>query len=66
MMCVQEMPHGPNITHSIIDKHPKMKGRVSEYQMPEAVTMPDTVDWRTGGAVTFVKDQVSNCCFYTK
>lgn len=53
-MCVQEvnpLPLNVSETHS--------KYKVSEFESPKGVTLPDSVDWRTGGAVTHVKDQVS-------
>ena len=57
-MCLQSYNHGPNVTDSLL-KDSKFKGKVSEYKKPLKYTLPETVDWRTAGAVTFVKDQVS-------
>ena len=57
MMCVQDYNHHGNLTESLLADN-KFKGRVREYQAPATVSLPETVDWRTGGAVTHVKDQV--------
>lgn len=54
MMCVQEAPR--NHTEMLMAR--KFKGNIREYKVSKEVSLPDTVDWRTGGAVTFVKDQV--------
>lgn len=59
-MCVQDYNH-KNTTEKVLADSRRFKGiKVSEYQQPEGVSLPDTVDWRTGGAVTMVKDQVGH------
>lgn len=62
MMCVQDYNHG-NLTESLLADN-KFKGRVREYQAPATVSLPETVDWRTGGAVSYVKDQLRCGCSY--
>lgn len=57
-MCVQDYKR-KNVTEKLLADSRRFKGiKVSEYKQPESVSLPDTVDWRTGGAVTWVKDQV--------
>ena len=53
-MCVQDYSLH-NLTEMLGEARFKGKGRVYKHQ---SVSLPDTVDWRTGGAVTWVKDQV--------
>lgn len=58
MMCVGEYKHH-NQTEKLM-QDPMFKGKVREYTAAKlSVALPDTVDWRTAGAVSFVKDQVS-------
>lgn len=54
-MCVQDYSHH-NLTQKLQESN--FKGKVREYKNDESVSLPETVDWRTGGAVTWVKDQV--------
>jgi C1A family cysteine protease len=63
MMCVQDSKHLNSSLNSKLQDS-KFRGRVREYKHPEGVTLPDTVDWRTGGAVTHVKDQLRCGCSY--
>ena len=53
-MCVQDFRHVHNATLN----DPKFEGKVTEFKMPKGISLPETVDWRTGSAVTKVKDQV--------
>ena len=62
MMCVGDYSH-PNHTERLLaDK--LFRGRVKEYTLQQGVSLPETVDWRTAGAVTFVKDQVTHLFCY--
>ena len=54
MTCVQDYKH-----HNATEELSMKKGiKISEYKASSVTSLPDAVDWRTGGAVTFVKDQV--------
>lgn len=60
MMCVGDYSHH-NHTERLLENN-MFKGRVREYTHPQGVSLPETVDWRTAGAVSFVKDQVTTAC----
>ncbi|XP_003383103.1 PREDICTED: silicatein-like [Amphimedon queenslandica] len=61
MTCVQDYKR-----HNATDKLLSMKKgiKISEYKASGVSSLPDTVDWRTGGAVTWVKDQLRCGCSY--
>lgn len=60
MTCVQDYRHH-NTTEKLLSMSKGFK--VSEYKASDVSSLPETVDWRTGGAVTHVKDQVQLLSF---
>lgn len=56
MMCVGDYSHHNHTERLLADR--LFKGRVKEYSFQQGLSLPESVDWRTAGAVTFVKDQV--------
>ncbi len=52
MQCVQE-----GTPASVSQLKQKYGGKIKEYK-PVSSSIPDSLDWRTAGAVAMVKDQV--------
>ncbi len=58
-MCVQE--HKSQVNASVLNaKH--RSNKFKDYHPISDANLPDSIDWRTGGAVVKVKDQASASC----
>ena len=56
-MCVQD--HLPPVNASVLNaKHRSNKFKDYHHDPVSDANLPDSIDWRTGGAVVKVKDQV--------
>ena len=55
-MCVQD--HQSHINASVLNAKYNSK-KFKDYKPVSDSNVPDSLDWRTGGAVTKVKDQVA-------
>ena len=54
-MCVQE--HQSHVNASVLNTHHR-SDKFKDYHPISDANLPDSIDWRTGGAVVKVKDQV--------
>lgn len=57
-MCVQDQK-----AQNVTELNTKYGNVFKEYE-PVHSSLPESVDWRTAGAVTSVKDQVGHLCMY--